>query len=247
MCVKSLKGDERTIMRQRLKAPPKPRVSGGVSGWAVVFESGADITFVDRQHRRRLSLTTKLALAAYHQCNPSLDHCTTVFASRYGEYARTYGLIDALAKGEPASPAAFSVSVHNAPAGILGMVTGNRAASSTVSATRSTVEAGFLEAMLHKAELPDGEDVILIYVDEPLPEAYGPFRAATDRAYALALRLATSGTRQITLSWCAANPAPAYTGVGVPVVGMELAALLDSGGGTVTTSDERLRWEWTIE
>ena len=119
-------------------------ISVPVDCWCLLTEADIDVSFLERRHRRRLSLTTKLALSAYHRCNPELAVCRTVFASRYGEYIRTYGILQDLAIGEPASPAAFSVSVHNAPGGIIGIATGNPSPSTTLSCGSATVELSLI-------------------------------------------------------------------------------------------------------
>jgi hypothetical protein len=150
--------------------PSENALSSAIKRWALIDEAGIDLSFMDRQHRRRLSTTSRLALTAYHRCNQDLVAYRTVFASRYGEYSRTFGILTDLAAGEPASPAAFSVSVHNVPAGVLGIATHNTAASNTVAAGAASLEAGFVDAATQLIETC--EDVILVFVDEPLPALY---------------------------------------------------------------------------
>jgi hypothetical protein len=228
--------------------PTRSSVSSRIGDWAVIYEPTVDISFLQRQHRRRLSTTTRLALTAYYRCNPELTSCRTVFASRYGEYSRTFGILEAIARSEPASPAAFSVSVHNTPSGILGIATENTEPSSTIAATQSTIEAGYLEAAMQQAELGSDHDIIFVYVDEPLPELYGAFRGSADVAYAFGLRLAANGTRQIRLSWSAGETASPRAAVhGVPGAGLEIVKLLERGHGCHSSHDERLRWEWAVE
>lgn len=224
----------------------KSTVSSHIGNWSVVDEASVDVSFLPQQHRRRLSATTKLALTAYYRCNLELTACRTVFASRYGEYARTFGILKAVASGEPASPAAFSVSVHNAPSGILGIATANAEPSCTLAANQSTIEAGFLESAMQRAELGDNRDLIFIYVDEPLPELYRTFRGSDQTAYAFALRLTGNGSKRLSLSWAAAaDPHPPV--YGIPGVGVAIASLLERGHGRHSTIDERLRWEWRVE
>ena len=221
-------------------------ISSHIDRWITVDESTKDISFLQRQYRRRLSTTTQLALTAYHHCNPDLSPCQTVFASRYGEYKRTFGILNDIISGEGASPAAFSVSVHNTPSGITGIATNNPAPSTTVAANAATVEAGFLEAAMQRVE-GDSQDIIFIFVDEPLPEIYGRFTSASDQAYALGLRMSTNADRQLRLRWTASPGGRERPPDGVPTAGLEIARLLDIGHGVHSTTDGRLDWEWCVE
>ncbi|MCZ6854653.1 MAG: beta-ketoacyl synthase chain length factor [Gammaproteobacteria bacterium] len=221
-------------------------ISGSVSCWCLVQESDIDLAFLERRYRRRLSLTSRLALSAYHRCNPELTPCRTVFASRYGEYVRTYGILNHLASGEPASPAAFSVSVHNAPGGIVGIATHNPAPSTTLAGGSATVEAGFLEAAMQHAELGGTEDIVFIYVDEPLPSQYGRFVGASAHAYASGLRLNTGAKHQIHLSW-SKTATTTYGPAGMSDVGHEIVSILEAGQGTCSSNDGRLIWNWRVD
>lgn len=221
-------------------------IRSSVSCWCLVMESDIDLSFLERRYRRRLSLTTRLALSAYQRCNPELTPCRTVFASRYGEYVRTYGILTDLAAGEPASPAAFSVSVHNAPGGIVGIATHNPAPSTTLAGGSATVEAGFLEAAMQHAELDGSEDIVFIYVDEPLPSRYGRFVGDSAHAYALCLRLNSEAKHQIRLSW---SKTATTTGGpdGMPDIGPEIISILEAGQGSRSSNDGRLIWDWSVD
>ncbi|MCZ6618976.1 MAG: beta-ketoacyl synthase chain length factor [Gammaproteobacteria bacterium] len=208
-------------------------------------ESDIDLSFLERRYRRRLSMTTRLALSAYHRCNPELAPCRTVFASRYGEYVRTYGILKDLATGEPASPAAFSVSVHNAPGGVVGIATHNPAPSTTLAGGSATVETGFLEAAMQFTELAGSEDIVFVYVDEPLPSTYGRFVGTTKHAYAMGLRLG-AGERRLRLSWTKAETTKRGPD-GIPLSGYRIMAILEAGQGNCSSNDGRLVWKWSVD
>jgi hypothetical protein len=204
-----------------------PAISSQIERWSIVRDEDIDLSFLARQHRRRLSRTVQLALTAYHHCNPDLEPLRTVFASRYGEFTRTFGILRDLAEGQPASPAAFSVSVHNTPSGIAGIVSSNTAPSSTIAANGATMEAGFIEAAMQHHETQ--ADVLLIVVDEPLPDPYAAFRSPEDEAYSLGLRLSGRGRRQISLDWYARTGGPHRGRDGVPISGMAIFRMLEDG------------------
>ncbi len=85
-----------------------------------------------------------------------------VYASRYGEIARTLNLLDEYEQYGEMSPAGFSVSVHNAPATLLSLVTGNCENSTTLAAGEDTLRMGMLEAALRCAGAP----CLFVYGDE---------------------------------------------------------------------------------
>src|SRR5215471_20708496 len=58
-------------------------------------------------------------------CGTAAKESRYVLASRHGEFSRTLTILAALATGELPSPADFSMSVHNALAGLLSIHTGN--------------------------------------------------------------------------------------------------------------------------
>ncbi len=85
-----------------------------------------------------------------------------VYASRYGEIARTLNLFAEYEQYGEMSPAGFSVSVHNAPASLLGLVTGNCDNSTTLAAGEDTLRMGMFEAALRSADGP----CLFVYGDE---------------------------------------------------------------------------------
>lgn len=228
-----------------MSAVPVSCVSARVSSWTLVDESSIDISFLARAHRRRLSRTVQLALTAYHECNPEHESLRSVYASRYGEYTRTFGILQDIAKNESTSPAAFSVSVHNTPSGIASIGTANTAPSSTVAANAASFEAGFLEAALQYAESP-ASDILLIGTDEPLPELYATFSKPQEEAYAFAARLSSTGDRRLALAWQPTGK-PGREPDGIGDSAHSVAQLLLEGSGSWSMSDGRLDWEWTVE
>src|SRR3546814_19479787 len=68
-----------------------------------------------------------------------------IFCSRYGEYARAFEILNSMAEGEPVSPNAFSLSVHNTVSSLFSIARGDRTHSTAMAAGASTLEGGFLE------------------------------------------------------------------------------------------------------
>ena len=141
--------------------------------------------------RRRVSSIGQLALRAARSvtCNAEPRF---VFASRHGEFARTLSLLDAAIAGEALSPADFSLSVHNALAGLLSIAEQNRAAHTAIASGADTFAAALVECAGMLAAEPQ-QPVLLVYFDEPLPEAYAQLENSEPAVLALALLLTTTG------------------------------------------------------
>lgn len=152
--------------------------------------------------RRRIDPLGRVALQAAYWAQDEAPSGPVVFASRWGELARSVGMLQQLAAGEALSPTAFSLSVHNAIGALYSIARQDRHNYQAVSAGEFSVEAGFAEAA---GLLADGADrVLFVYVDGPLPDLYreGASPAApfdVPHAFACLLRPAAPGTVGIGL------------------------------------------------
>ncbi|WP_025899183.1 beta-ketoacyl synthase chain length factor [Sneathiella glossodoripedis] len=97
-----------------------------------------------------------------------------VFASRYGDAARSVNILKEIASGEPISPMHFSLSVHNAVPGVLSIGWGLTEMQSVISAGEKTFEMGLVEAASLLCEFPQ-KQVLYVYADYPLPEIFEKF------------------------------------------------------------------------
>lgn len=174
------------------------------------------LTEVPAMARRRIEPLGRAALQVAYLAQGDLDADAVVamplvFASRWGELARSVAMLQELARGEALSPTAFSHSVHNAIGAQYSIQRGVRANVSAVAAGDCSAEAGWIEAQgLIAAGAPA---VLLTVFDAPLPAAYAG--AGLDapltrlHAYALYLRAASDGDAQaIALDTVAAGEAP---------------------------------------
>ncbi len=123
--------------------------------------------------RRRLTRWGRMALEVATACCPVIDDTTpTIFASRNGDTHRTFKLLDSIAEGEPLSPTAFSLSVHNSSSGIFSMIKQIFGPAIAVASGLDTLGQAFIEA---NSLLECGQDkVLLVYTDEPIAEYYLP-------------------------------------------------------------------------
>ncbi len=115
---------------------------------------------------RRMSRLSRAVLSCVSRVAAAVGNAVlqypVVYASRYGEIARTLSLFAEYEQYGEMSPAGFSVSVHNAPASLLGLVTGNCHNSTTLAAAEDTLRMGVLEAALRATAQP----CLLVYGDE---------------------------------------------------------------------------------
>ncbi|MCE9687932.1 beta-ketoacyl synthase chain length factor [Shewanella sp. AS16] len=149
---------------------------------------------VPAMQRRRFSRLTKMMLEVAFQAEPEAQ-CRTIFASRHGELHRTIGILEDIIAKQPLSPTAFSQSVHNTASGILSIITGNTAASTSVAAGDQTLSQAMIEAygQLHENATP----LLLVFGDDPVPPVYDEFTAETELPLALGLQLAPADVRGI--------------------------------------------------
>jgi len=157
-----------------------------------------DVGFLPPMQRRRLS---KLARMLFHVAWPLVaqdEAVPLIFVSRHGETPRTLAILEDLARGEPLSPTAFSLSVHNAPAGLWSIARGDCSEISALAAEVDGLEHGILDAC---GLLAEGADAVLLVVAEELPAPL--YRAQIDDvpfSYALALKLTAGMQWQLQLT-----------------------------------------------
>lgn len=166
--------------------------------------------------RRRIDPLGRAALQVAYWAQQDVDSAALqamplVFASRWGELARSVAMLQDLAQGQALSPTAFSHSVHNAIGAQYSIQRGITANVSAVAAAQVSAAAGWVEA---QALLATGAPAVLLTVfDAPLPALYAP--AALDaplapvHAYALRLRVARAGEPAVLLRREAAQGVPA--------------------------------------
>ncbi len=111
-----------------------------------------------------------------------------VFASRYGDAARSVGILEEIAKGEEISPMHFSLSVHNAVCGILSIAWKLEEMQSVIAAGGDTFAMGVTESLSLLNAFPDRQ-VLFLYVEYPLPDVFAAFGEPVTKAEAFALLL----------------------------------------------------------
>jgi hypothetical protein len=165
-----------------------------------------------------------------------------VLASRYGDAKRSLAMLAELARGEPLSPTAFGLSVHNAIGALYSIARGDRAnylsvAGGAASAASAVVEAAGL--------LFDGApEVMVVCYDAPLPDAYARFHDEPAVPYAWAWRIGRPAANEprFSLSGTAMQDA------GAPATelpyGLDVLRFMLSGDAELARAADRTLWTW---
>lgn len=144
--------------------------------------------------RRRVGNLVKLALAvgfeAVEASGLAADALPTVFTSSSGDGDNCHALCEALATDRLISPTRFTNSVHNAPSGYWGIVSGATAPSTALCAFDASFSAGLLEAVTQVQV--DQRSVLLVSYDAPYPS---PLREARPVLESMGVALVLSPQR----------------------------------------------------
>jgi hypothetical protein len=155
-----------------------------------------DLTLLDRSLRRGLSEVTRLfmhvALGALRDAHALDSQPHVIFASAFGEIVTAEAMLAQAFEENSASPARFRQSVHNTAEGLYSISANNREPATAIAAGWNTVAMGLLEA---RAQLVGGASpVLLVFAEEPVPEALSTDHSHTALAAAFMLS-AQSGPR----------------------------------------------------
>ncbi|MDX9873862.1 MAG: beta-ketoacyl synthase chain length factor [Spongiibacteraceae bacterium] len=154
-----------------------------------------DVSFLPPMQRRRLSRFARIALGTAWPL--AITDMPLVFASRHGETSRAQALLSDIARGEPVSPAQFSLSVHNALIGLWSILRRDRSEMTALAAEADGLEHAVLEAV---TLLQAGAPAVLIVVAEDQPaELFARWMDDVPHPYALALRVVPGDRWTLTL------------------------------------------------
>ena len=135
---------------------------------------GPDLSFTEPMFRRRLSQISKMTIQVAHDLLPFSDNAKILFFSFRGELSRQFQVNKMLIEENSISPAAFSLSVFNAPAALAAMALGLKGGYSAIYSGDNSFASGVAAA---KAALLGSatEEIVFIYADEEAPQEYDCF------------------------------------------------------------------------
>ena len=135
-----------------------------------------DLSHLPAMARRRLGRLAKMAVLVADDVlqREQLTDLPIVWASRYGYADKSLGLLREHAVGEPLSPTAFGLAVHNGIGAQHSILRGMVSNAVCVASSQGAPEAGLVEALalLHGEDVPA---VLLVCYDAPLPGEYTGF------------------------------------------------------------------------
>jgi hypothetical protein len=192
--------------------------------------------------RRRVTPIGQAALrAAYPLARANARY---VLCSRHGEFQRTLGLLRSVANREESSPAEFSLSVHNALAGLLSIATGNHVGHTAIAAGVDSFGFGLVEALGCLVEQPE-EPVLLVYFDEALPAPYDELPDVHDEpGIALALLLAPAEMTSDDLAFSAEPCTGSDPHASASSQALGFLEFILSDRTALETRGSRMVWRW---
>lgn len=144
-----------------------------------------DVSIIPPLLRRRLSPLARAAMSVVMPLANKHGAMPLVYASRHGDLHRTLGLLEDIANAEPLSPTAFSLSVHNATAGLFSIQQGLTKNVTALSAGSHDLIPALLESL---GQCSSHEPKILcVFCDEPPPAIYTHQTHQPEHPFALAL------------------------------------------------------------
>lgn len=174
--------------------------------------------------RRRVDPVGRAALQVAYWLAPSpTPDYPLVFASRWGDIARSVALMGEMARGDGISPAGFSTSVHNAIGALFSIARGDQTSYTAVAGGEATAEAGVTEAL---GLLADGaRAVTLVVYEDALPIPFDGFTPTGDFVHAWACRLVAASGAGLSLDCQASEGAAARRSDDGDALPPDLAAL----------------------
>jgi len=149
---------------------------------------GPAIAFTDSLFRRRLSQISKMTVHVVHNLLPVGENTKIFFVSFRGELSRQFQINKMLIEDSSLMPAAFSLSVFNAPAALASIAMGLKGGYSALYPGNNSFSAGLAAASASFVS-DKQEELIFVYADEQAPPEYGRCFTESPPAAAFALLL----------------------------------------------------------
>lgn len=208
--------------------------------WPIAGEEEPKVAAMPAMLRRRAGFLGRMALEVAYACLGQDAGVPTVFCSRHGEVGRAIGLLAELARGEPLSPTAFGLAVHNASAGLFSIARADRANHVALAAGGATLEHAVIEAC---GLLADGAPmVLLVACDEALPAPLERFEDCAEQPFAFAWAIVPAGEGAVRLSWRAAEKAVES---GPTPGGLEVLRFQLGEGAPLERTAAARHWTWS--
>ncbi|MCK9397708.1 MAG: beta-ketoacyl synthase chain length factor [Methylobacter sp.] len=191
--------------------------------------------------RRRLSPLARAVFNAAEGCIDNDNTLPIVFSSAHGEVNKSLEMLKSMQNGEEVSPTAFSLSVHNAIAGLFSIAYANHQEITVIAPGQDGIAPAFIEALgllqEHQAE------VLMVFYDEPLSDFYPtpPFALDGPAVCALGLRISLAGNG-LPIRFCR-SPAQRNDGEHALQI-FSFLKFLATDDKSLALGNHRHSWEW---
>ena len=168
-----------------------PQVDHWTGGEVLPYNGGkADVGFLPMMQSRRLSPLARAACAVANHCRQNNGDMPSVFFSSHGESQYYFEMLDGIAAREDVSPSRFSLCVHNAIAGLSSLHSASFQPYVSLSGGTEGMFTAFLEVAGMLLEVPK---ILVVWYEQPLPEAYRAYLATSEPTWAIAMVLSRAG------------------------------------------------------
>jgi hypothetical protein len=208
-------------------------------------DGNANVGFLPMMQRRRLSPLAKAAMAVAWHCREEFTDLPAVFCSTHGESQNYFELLTDLAATQEISPTRFSLSVHNAIAGLYSQFSGEHSPYVALAGGTEGLFAAFLEAAGLLLEGPH-QRILVVWYEQALPEVYRSYARGPDSTLALAMRLSV-GSRNGPRLRLRRTPARAATATPPADQLHEFRQAILGGERCSATSEGQSLWHWRLE
>ncbi len=198
--------------------------------------------------RRRLSLAARAAFAAAGACLQAVPEAertnlACVFASAHGQCNASLKMLETLARHEQLSPAAFSLSVHNAIAGQFSISHGLTGVSVSMAPGRDGLGGVLMEAC---GILQDdtANRVLVCCVEEPVPEELKPYEENPPTPLAAAILLSGEATAGCVRLHMQRNPSDGAAPLPFWQQVREFVCFAGQGQGLLTLAAGPAQYAW---
>jgi len=191
--------------------------------------------------RRRVSTPGKMALEVAYQCLGEQTNIPIIFCSRHGECERSVELLNSLARNITLSPTAFSLSVHNATAGLFSIARQDHTNNIAIAANHSTIEHAIIEACGLLAD--DISAVLVVAYDTVLPTIFKDYQDCQEQPYAWAWLIQPPAKDVISLTWTGAQN-HTISDTNREPAGLEVLRFFISKNSTLARISNNRLWQW---
>ncbi|MCL2441506.1 MAG: beta-ketoacyl synthase chain length factor [Treponema sp.] len=170
----------------------------------IIDSKSPDLSFTEPMFRRRLSQISKMTVQVVHDLLPVAEDTKIIFLSFRGELSYQFKLNKMFIEDNEIKPAAFSLSVFNAPAALASMAFSLKGGYSAVYPGENSFVMGLTlaeAAFICKLEprphgLDESEELIFVYADEDIPNEYKDIYSGTHNPLAFGFVLTRNPSGQ---------------------------------------------------